>query len=570
MKQLLLQLLLLIFYKNEIFIHTQDINQEYNLRSLKPTPIFNSSSKDSNSLKFHSKLLQTVYSDSYSKNYYYTTIYIGSQKVKQTYLIDTGSSLMSSPCKPCSECGAKKTNYYYSPLKKYKTLKCGSKICKMLQATNCIYKEDKEENKKLCSYNVKENNGDGLKGYFLNEIVYLEADKNEDYSHTKRKLFRSYALPLGCTTAEYGKYKELTTDGIMGINYNDKSFINLLYKLKIINQNVFSLCFSLRGGYMSLGEIDKTYHKSKKINYVPLLSSEVSYLINVNGIIIGDNKESINNKNIIASIDTGNTISYFPSSIYKLLIKNFKKYCKNKDGKCGNFENDPDLGFCAAFENRESLFKAVYEYWPNITLELDKDLQYIWKPINYYYYNLNKSTRKACLGFDEHKSNKIILGTNFIHGYDIIFDRANQKLGYVNADCSRGNLLMKSHLGIFKKFNSPIFETNPALVDKEIHKSEKEGKFDLGDDTKNDLVDFIQGHNTELDFGGDFKFVNFIILLISIIIVSVVLIFIIYSLMFNKRGYLKYETSGKNNDDEPYIEDYNKQNKDNKIIFDDK
>ena len=34
-------------------------------------------------MKFHSKILQTVYSDSFSKNYYYTTLYVGDKKVKQ-------------------------------------------------------------------------------------------------------------------------------------------------------------------------------------------------------------------------------------------------------------------------------------------------------------------------------------------------------------------------------------------------------------------------------------------------------------------------------------------------------
>ena len=125
----------------------------------------------------------------------------------------------------------------------------------------------------------------------------------------------------------------------------------------------------------------------------------------------------------------------------------------------------------------------------------------------------------------------------------------------------RGSL--KSHL--------PIFETNPALVDKEIHKNEKEGKFNLGDNTNNKVVDFIQGHNTDLDFSNDFKMVNFVILLSSIVIVVVVLVVVVSNLLCSKREYLKYGKYGT----QEYAEDTDgndnvEVNGDNKITFDDK
>ena len=83
------------------------------LRSLKPTPLLNSQTKNAASLKFHSKILQSVYSESYSKNYYYTSLYVGHNKVRQTYLIDTGSSIMSSPCSLCDNCGEQKKAFYF-------------------------------------------------------------------------------------------------------------------------------------------------------------------------------------------------------------------------------------------------------------------------------------------------------------------------------------------------------------------------------------------------------------------------------------------------------------------------
>jgi hypothetical protein len=161
----------------------------------------------------------------------------------------------------------------------------------MVPASECHKDEKKKKKVDLdkinCSFYVKKSNGNGLKGNYLRNIVYFEEDKN---STAHKKVYRSYALPIGCTTGEFGKFKSLSPDGIMGLNNDKGSFINVLYNLKIVNRNLFSLCFGLEGGYMSLGEIDKTYHKSKKINYVPFLSSNNYYSINVLGIKVGSKK----------------------------------------------------------------------------------------------------------------------------------------------------------------------------------------------------------------------------------------------------------------------------------------
>ena len=99
------------------------------------TPI-NSLEEESISLP-PSNLLQTLYSDSPSNNYYYTTLYIGKNRVRQTYLVDTEVETVSSPCAPCQYCGQKKTNYFFYPQNEQeidKKIKCGDGICKLLPA----------------------------------------------------------------------------------------------------------------------------------------------------------------------------------------------------------------------------------------------------------------------------------------------------------------------------------------------------------------------------------------------------------------------------------------------------
>ena len=35
----------------------------------------------------------------------------------------------------------------------------------------------------------------------------------------------------------------------------------------------------------------------------------------------------------------------------------------------------------------------------------------------------------------EHNKSFIVLGSNFFNGYDIIFDRSNKKIGFVESEC---------------------------------------------------------------------------------------------------------------------------------------
>ena len=443
-------------------------------RSLVPNPLLNATTKNSQNLKLHSKILQTVYSDSFSKNFYYTTLYIGDQKVRQTFIIDTGSSIMSSPCSPCKDCGEHKRPFYYDMDHKHKPLKCDSRICKLVPANVCQNNDLKFMDSKTCSFNLNRVNGDGIKGYYLRDIVYFETDRQLHLSLLRKKVFRSYALPMGCTTGEQGKYKELNTDGIIGMNNSPQSVPNLLYSLGIINRNIFTLCFGLRGGYMSLGEIDTTYHKSQDISYVPLLDSELFYFIKLNSIKVSDASTSAISVPLIAKVDTGNSISYFPSITFKAIISQFRQYCSSKNHTCGNFTYDEEYGYCATFPDRESLFSAIYRNWPDLILTFG-EYDYVWKPINYYYYKFNVTTRRACLGFQLHKSERVVLGANFIHGHDVIFNRAAKKLGFVPADCSRGNLIWSRFQTMMG--NSAFETTDPIKMDKELHHSESENKY---------------------------------------------------------------------------------------------
>ena len=519
------------------------ISQQYDskkqmikLRSLEPIPSKDNSkiiSKENTNTdipknNFHIKLSQSVFSNEISKNYYFTTLYIGENKKKQTYLIDTSSGIMSSTCFPELGLNPQKNNYIYQN-KSFPKLKCDSKVCDILPANICHNKNnDDEKNKELCSYDTSNNSTKGIKGYYVKDIAYLE-EEAEYISPFQRRKYHSYAIPIGCSTDEFGKFKDIMVDGVLGVNNSPNSFVGLLYKLKIIKQDMFSLCFGLRGGYMSLGQIDERHHLDKEINYIPMVNSNNDYLIKINCISIGNETNSLKmNNDIIAQINSGETMTYLPEEIYDKLIEKFNSHCATKEN-CGKFVHKPDLGYCASFEDRETLFNAIYRNWPEISIHLDNNKTYIWKPFNYYIYHHQNSKRLACLGFSKYKSDNIILGTNFFRGYDIIFDRKEKKIGFVKADCAKGNHLWRKS-GFNRFYNGNDMEERDSIR-----------KFGFLRHNRTEAIDFIRGTNSELNFGTKFRFINYILLSGSIIILIIVAVSVISLLVCNKKVGLKYE-----------------------------
>ena len=532
---------------------TQRIHEKNN-SSLHPKNGNDTQKISSSSNKIQTKLLQTLFIDSSSKNYYYTTLYIGEKKIKQTYLIDTGTNIFSSPCAPCDNCGKHKNNYFDPRNRKANDpLDCESSICKMVPANGCL-ENTRNLKKKTCSFYSKKTNGDGLSGYYLSNIVYFEEYSNDP----KQKVYRSFALPLGCSLAEYGNYKNINVDGVMGVNKDKGSFINILKNLKIIDKNIFSLCFGSEGGYMSLGEIDSKFHLERNIKFIPLNQSSTNYGIDIYGINIGNNK--VQKNCISADIDTGSKFSYLPKKLFTSFYEQFEKLCLDRKGNnlCGNFKWENDLGYCTFFKDNDTLLKTVKENWPTITFELHKNTLYKWNPLNYYYYDKKSNTPKACLGFIYYHQDTIILGQNFIHGHDAIFNLDNNIFGFVPADCSRGNT---NKIEEKKNENTPEIKkeiSNPTPVKRQanndINNDKKEENINnnqnrnanIDNKDKKEKVQFIEGKNKELEIVSGPKLINFIILLIFGIIIVIALLIVIIILICKNKEYQKYKTLNNN------------------------
>lgn len=108
--------------------------------NLQPMPI---SSNSTVSLRKMSSNQTLLYGNSSSLNYYFIDIYLGSPPMRQSLIIDTGSSITTVPCKQlCTNCGNHLNNIYQ--LKDTSQIvECKSKQCSSVLSTcsngNCTF-----------------------------------------------------------------------------------------------------------------------------------------------------------------------------------------------------------------------------------------------------------------------------------------------------------------------------------------------------------------------------------------------------------------------------------------------
>ena len=119
-------------------------------------------------------MIQSLYTDYPSNNYYYTILFIGSYLIKQTYLIDTDIDTLSSPCMYCFYCNRNKTNHYFYPIKYKKRIKCDSEICSNILPSIGCPNPFKKTRADRCNFLSTKINGDAMRGYFMKEVVFFE------------------------------------------------------------------------------------------------------------------------------------------------------------------------------------------------------------------------------------------------------------------------------------------------------------------------------------------------------------------------------------------------------------
>ncbi len=385
-----------------------------------------------------------VYGSAFGLNYYYTNLYLGEEMKKQTYILDTGSTITTAPCQPyCTKCGTH-LNSYHVIKNNSKIISCLDEKCKLVKSF--CGKENK------CSFKTSYSEGSSIEGIFINELIRF----GEDY-----ELKNGVFAPIGCTTSENHLFFTQKADGIMGLANNENNIISVFYKIGVIENNIFGLCLAQMGGYFSIGDINTTFHR-EEITYLKMEKNSFFYSLNMNNIYINNRLITKYNQNrYTLIIDSGTTISYFPEEIFNEMVDKIKTICNSFENKkgCGKYEYDKDFGPCFSFESVEKLDDAIYQYWPNISFILG-NYQYKWTPDEYIFNITNKMKVMGCMGFNKGNGKRFTLGSTWMIGHEIIFDRKNNKIGVVEANCDKNNNKTMNYLGIEKGYNDEMLDNN--------------------------------------------------------------------------------------------------------------
>ena len=464
---------------------------------------------------------QNIYGSAFKLNYYYTNLILGEKMQKQGYILDTGSTITTSTCTPiCTHCGEHiYPSFYLDNISKI--ISCSDPKCKQVSSKCHSYSNN-------CSFVISYSEGSSLHGVYINEIVRF----GEEYKNQT-----GYNIPIGCTTDENHLFYTQDANGIMGLANDDHNFVHILYKSGVIKNDIFSLCFGQLGGVFNIGEINTKTHL-ENITYVPMLLDRGKYFgINIYSISV--NNKTLQHYNQYAYnifIDSGTTISYINDKIFEEILNIMKTECAQYSivNACGKYEYHSDFGHCFYFKTIQELNLAVDNYWPTIHFNLG-NYDYEWKP-QYYVFNITTDKKSgACMGINKYSGNKITLGSSWIIGHDIIFDRKNKLLGIAEAQC-----------GMDKNIN---LTNGLELIDNDIKKNYNQS-FDINNDKKN-INDNNNIKNSENNAYFD-RYENiiiweYIILATLSMIFFIIIVLILFFKYFKKNEMKKMNIENNNN-----------------------
>ena len=379
--------------------------------------------------------------------YFYATLYYGEEKYPQDFILDTTNSFISSPCNLCETCGYHSNEWFNVTNKENQILSCDNSKCGELSG-NC------ENNQCLYKYDYYENAF--VKGILVNEKISFIKTSDSD----------SYNITIGCTINETNYIIAQDSDGIIGLNNDENSFVNILYKSKIIPKNLFTIFLNQNNtGYLSLGEININI-PSEKINYLPFTVDEEKYYnLEINSF---DIMGKVFDYKATAVIDTTASLCSFPNDLFDLIVKEIEEKCPEKS--CGKLVKNRHFGVCAIFTDEQDMISKISN-WIDITINF-KDYKFIWKHENYWVDISSEHIFRACLGFESTEEKVITLGTTFLHGYDVIFDREEKKIGfYMNP---KEKIIYSSLTSVNKVNSENEVKTNTNTIKNDTKNENKE------------------------------------------------------------------------------------------------
>ncbi|XP_049354900.1 aspartic proteinase nepenthesin-1 [Solanum verrucosum] len=239
-------------------------------------------------------------------------ISIGSPSESYNAIMDTGSDLIWTQCKPCKECFDQSTPIF-DPSKSstFEKISCSNKLCEALPTSSC---------------------GDNNCEYMY---TYGDYSSSEGFLASETFTFGKVSIPnvaFGCGNDNEGSGFSQGA-GLVGLGRGPLSLVSQLhmsrfsYCLTSINEDAYSQSSTLLMGSMAHDD----YNNIITTSLVKNPTQPSFYYLSLKGISVGDTQLAIKKSTFSLNkdgsggmiIDSGTTITYLEESAFSLLKKEF-------------------------------------------------------------------------------------------------------------------------------------------------------------------------------------------------------------------------------------------------------
>lgn len=367
-----------------------------------------------------------LYGDWLRYGEYYAQITIGSQNF--TVQVDTGSSDLAIPMVGCSTCGTPR----HAPYDPNKSASSSPILCSS-DAINCQCARCTCLANNQCKYTLNYADQSGFTAEVFNDTVTIGP--------------YSVNMAVGAITSERSNsplssgFQPATTDGIIGFAYPSASEINAnTFFGRIVEQghanDLFSMCLTKNGGALTLGGIG--HHYAGEINYTPIYKSNSFYRVYLHDMMLDGSSIGVPpsewNGGEGTVVDSGTTDIVMPRSAYLALKSSFLRMCSNTKlkGICSTDSTHTLFdGYCYGMTAAElAMFPAI-----QIVLgEQEKSRILLTVPPQQYLVSGRcQSSSYVALAIDYIDGIELtLLGDSLMQGYEVVFDRANSRIGFGN------------------------------------------------------------------------------------------------------------------------------------------